>query len=101
MSLCFPTGSYDGILCPKHCAKVADPFLGNTLNKVNEELGRKKDEQKEGTPVIWYPGDTDTENKREKRIAYNDAHVESHIQRHTPKHWVVVILQLLHGPNNR
>jgi len=85
LSVRFPTGCYDGILCPKRCAKVADPFLGYTLNKVNVELGRKKDEQKEGTPVIWSPSDTDAENKRERRI---DRHVESHIQRHTPKHCV-------------
>lgn len=75
--------------------KLQALFLGYTLNIVNEELGRrKKDEQKEGTPVIWYPSDTASENKREKRIAYNDAHTESHIQRHTPKHRVGIILKV-------
>lgn len=48
--------------------KLQTLFLGYTSNIENEELERrKKDEQKEGTPVIWYRSDTDAENKREKK----------------------------------
>lgn len=43
----------------------------------------KKDEQKEGTPVIQYPRDTDAEHKRGGQKAYNDANIESHKQKHT------------------
>lgn len=59
----------------------------------------KKDEQKEGTPVIWYPSDTAAENKREKRIVTHTKTLPETLARCNSEGTVIftVVLRIIEG----